>query len=77
MRNYLPKKTINRYSILLCLILVQFIATAQQKAVFNNDSLFSKHADTAIRQFSITQPYYIISSKGTLPKNIQVIRRLD
>ena len=77
MRNYLPKKTISRYSILLCLHLVQLVATAQQKPVFNSDSLFNKHADTATRQFRITQPYYIITWEGTVPENIQIIRRLD
>src|SRR5688572_11104527 len=77
MNKYLPKKTIGRFGIFLCVLLVQLNSLSQQKPSFSSDSLFNKMADTTIRPFAESAPYYILTWKDAAPKNIRMIRRLD
>jgi len=76
MKKYLPKKTISRFGIFLCVLLVQLSALAQQRPAFSSDSLFNKMADTTIRPFADSRPYYISDWKDAAPKNARIIRRL-
>src|SRR5687768_13774332 len=79
MRNHLilQKKTFKRYCIVISFLFPQLAAIAQQKNTFYTDSLFKKIADTSIRLYAQSRPYYIIVWNKDMPRNIAVIRQLD
>src|SRR5262245_56890555 len=77
MKKYLPKKTYGRFGFFLCFSLLQLIAFAQQKPALFSDSLFIKLADTTVRPFVDSAPYFIATWKDVQPKNVDIIRHLD
>src|SRR4030095_12038844 len=77
MKKYLPKKTSGRFGFFLCLLLMQISAFTQQKPASASDSLFTEMADTSVRPFTESEPYFIAVWKDVEPKNITVIRHLD
>src|SRR4026207_412741 len=77
MKKYLPKKTPGRLGFFLCLSLLQLNAFAQQKPSLFSDSLFTKLADTTVRPFVESAPFFIATWNDAQPKNVDIIRRLD
>ena len=77
MKKYLPKKTPGRLGFFLCLSLLQLNAFAQQKPSLFSDSLFTKLADTTVRPFVESAPFFIAIWNDAHPKNVDIIRRLD
>jgi len=77
MKKYLPKKTHGRFGFFLCLTLLQLNAFAQQKPALISDSLFTKLADTTVRPFVESAPFFIATWKDVPPKNVDIIRHLD
>ena len=77
MKKYLPKKTPGRFGFFLCFSLMQLTTFAQRNTILFSDSLFTKMADTTIRPFVKSAPYFIAEWKDVQPKNVNVIRHLD
>src|SRR5262245_61479393 len=77
MKKYLPKKTSCCIGFFLGFSLLQLNAFAQKRPTLSSDSLFAKIADTTIRPFTDSTPYYIAAWKDAPPKNVKVIRHFD